>query len=180
MIAPGRATPAAAQRLVLAAAGESAGERAVPALARELAARLSALFEADSRIAQRLNDAQRRLRYANDRLWSGLHPDALGLIYDAHAAAAAGGSEIAGLVGAALGAGGRGSRAAVLEALQQIHWAIHRAFCEYQRACEERRQLAVDVGELSRQLIEVLCAAGFSERDARSVDVHELAGAGGL
>ena len=67
---------------------------------------------------------------------------------------------------------------AVLGALQQIHWAIHRAFCEYQSACEERRQLAVDVGELSQQLIEVLCAAGCSADDARDADVHELAGAG--
>lgn len=66
--------------------------------------------------------------------------------------------------------------AAVLGALQQVHWAIHRSFCAYQSACEERRQLAVDVGELSQQLPEVLCAAGFTVEDARNADVHKLAG----
>ena len=54
----------------------------VPALARELAARLSALFERDVEIVRRLNDAQRRVREANERLWSGLSPDAFGVVYD--------------------------------------------------------------------------------------------------
>ena len=54
----------------------------MPALVRELAARLSALFERDVEIVKRLNDAQRRLTEANERLWSGLSPDAFGLIYD--------------------------------------------------------------------------------------------------
>jgi hypothetical protein len=45
---------------------------AVSAWARALAARLSALFDADCGIAGRLNDAQHRLRHANERLWSGL------------------------------------------------------------------------------------------------------------
>ena len=53
-----------------------------------------------------------------------------------------------------------------------------RAFHDYQSGCEERRQLAVEVGELSVQLIEVLCVAGWSEDDARDADVHELAKAG--
>ena len=70
------------------------------------------------------------------------------------------------------------SDTAVLGALQQIHSAIDRSFCAYQSACEERRQLAVDVGELSQQLTEVLCAAGFSADDARNADVHKLAGVG--
>lgn len=73
---------------------------------------------------------------------------------------------------------GPGSDTAVLGALQQIHSAIHRSFCAYQWACEERRQLAVDVGELSQQLTEVLCAAGFGADDARNADVHKLAGVG--
>ena len=120
---------------------------AVPAHARELAARLSALFDKDSGIAARLNGAQRRLRHANDRLWSGLAPDAFGLIYDG--AAPAGHSQLAELIGATVAAGGPGPRVAVLAALQEIHWAVHRAFCEYQSACEERRQLAVEVGELA-------------------------------
>jgi hypothetical protein len=52
---------------------------------------------------------------------------------------------------------------------------IHRAFCAYQRACEQRRQLAVDVGELSQQLTDVLTAAGYRPQHARSANVHELA-----
>jgi hypothetical protein len=75
-------------------------------------------------------------------------------------------------------AGGPDIDTAVLGVLQQVHAAIHRSFCAYQSACEERRQLAVDVGELSQQLTEVLCAAGFSAQDARNADVHRLAGAG--
>jgi hypothetical protein len=54
----------------------------LPARAVELAAKLACLFESDVRLAERLNDAQRRLRHANDQLWLGLHPDALGLVYD--------------------------------------------------------------------------------------------------
>ncbi len=63
----------------------------------------------------------------------------------------------------------------MLRALQEIHWAIHRGFCEYQSASEERRQLAVDVGELSGQLTEALCAAGWSADQARTANVDELA-----
>jgi hypothetical protein len=123
---------------------------AVPAHARELAARLSALFEQDSRIVARLSSAQRRLRHANDRLRSGVAPDAFGPIKDA-------------------------SPVAVLAALPEIHGQIHRAFCECQQACEERRQLAVEVGELAAGLTDALCEAGFSRQDARRADVHQLA-----
>ncbi len=63
----------------------------------------------------------------------------------------------------------------MLEALQQIHWQIHRAFCAYQHAAEQRRQLAIDVGELSQQLTQALCAAGWSADQARHANVHELA-----
>jgi hypothetical protein len=52
---------------------------------------------------------------------------------------------------------------------------IHRAFCAYQQASEQRRQLAVDVGELSQQLTDALTAAGYHPQHARSADVHELA-----
>jgi hypothetical protein len=143
---------------------------AVPAHARELAARLSALFDKDSGIAARLNGAQRRLRHANDRLWSGLAPDAFGLIYDG--AAPAGHSQLAELIAATVAAGEPGP---VLAALQEIHWQVDRAFCEYQSACEERRQLAVEVGELAVALTDALCAAGFSQQDAQRADVHQLA-----
>lgn len=146
------------------------GDRVVPALARELAAQLSVLFERDVEIVERLNDAQRRLSEANERLWSGLSPDAFGLIYDDAAVAAVGSSEVAALMD-----GARDARTAVLGALGQIHWSIHRGFCEYQSACEERRQLAVDVGEITAKFIGALCGAGFSEEDARAANVHELA-----
>lgn len=148
----------------------STSDRAVPALARELAARLSALFDRDVEIVERLNDAQRQLREANERLWSGLSPDAFGLVYDDAAVAAVGSSEVAALMD---GAGD--TRTAVLAALGQVHWSIHRGFCEYQAACEERRGLAVEVGELSQRLTDVLCGVGWSEDDAREANVHELA-----
>jgi hypothetical protein len=145
----------------------------VSAQARELAARLSALFEADSRIATRLNDAQRRLRAANDRLWSGLDPDALASIYDG--VAPAGHSQIAKLVRDAIGVGGPEAQSTVLQALQDVHWQVHRGFCEYQSACEERRQLAVEVGELAAGLTDALCAGGWTKQDAQSANVHQLA-----
>lgn len=152
--------------------GPSASGRAVPTPARELAARLAALFERDVEIVERLNDAQGRLRDANERMWSGLSPDAFGLLYDG--VAPAGESQIARLVGDARSASGAGSQTDLLQALQQIHWAVHRAFHAYQWACEERRQLAFEVGELSQQLTVALCAAGWSADDARNANVHEL------
>jgi hypothetical protein len=151
----------------------------VPIRARQIAARLAALFVSDSEIAVRLNDAQHRLRQANDRLWSGLHPDALGVVYgDAHRVAVGQGeSAIAGRVIDALraGHGEREVEITLLAALAQMHWTIHRAFLDYQAACEERRQLAVDGGELSAQLIEALGAAGWPAEALRGVNVHELA-----
>lgn len=153
--------------------GSSMGGRAVPALARGLAARLSVLFDRDVEIVRRLNDAQHLLQDANGRLWSGLLPDAVGVVYDG--AAIAGRSPIAVLMGEAGRTGGPDGDAAVLAALQQIHWQVHRAFHGYQWACEERRQLAVEVGELSQQLTDALCAAGWSVDAARNADVHELA-----
>ena len=56
-----------------------------------------------------------------------------------------------------------------------VRQQIHRAFCAYQRASEQRRQLAVDVGELSQQLTDALTAAGYHPQHARSANVHELA-----
>jgi len=152
----------------------------VPVRARELAARLSALFERDVELVKRLGDAQRRLLGANDQLWSGVHPDALGLMYGDAVRIATGTSAITERMIDAAGGGGerREVETAMLAALQATHWAIHRAFCEFQSASEERRQLAVDVGELSQQLIEVLCASGLTEQAARSADVHELAATG--
>ena len=156
--------------------------RELPARVVELAAELARLFESDVQLAERLNDAQRRLREANDWLWSGLHPDALGLVFDDVRGLArdAGASTLAAPIIAALDGGGgeRKAGTALLAALQQAHWAIHRAFVDYQFACEERRQLAVDVGELSGQMIEALREAGWPEEAARTANVHELAKAG--
>ena len=153
----------------------------VPVRARELAARLAALFVADSQLAARLSDAQHRLLGANDRLGSALQrADALGLVSGEARRLAAGNSAIAERTIDALGAGdGPGDvKTAMVRALQRAHWTIRRSFIDYQSAYEERRQLAVDVGELSQQLIEALCAVGWSEQAARRADVHELAGTG--
>jgi len=57
----------------------------------------------------------------------------------------------------------------------RVHEQIHRAFCAYQHASEQRRQLAVDVGELAQQLTDALTAAGYSPQQARSANVHKLA-----
>lgn len=132
-------------------AGSAPGPGVVPADARELAARLAGLFEKDRGIVVRLSSAQRRLRHANDRL----RPASDGF-----------------------GATRNGSEVAVLAALGEIHWQIHRAFCEYQQAYEERRQLAVEVGELAAGLTDALCAAGFDRHDARRADVQQLAQGG--
>jgi hypothetical protein len=148
----------------------SSNGRTVSALARELAGRMSALFERDVEIVGRLNDAQRRLQSANERLWSGLSPDAFGL-----GSAPAGASHSAALMADARGGGGQDTDAVALSVLQETHWAIRSGFCVYQAACEERRQLAFEVGELSRQLTDALCAAGWSANEAQNADVHELA-----
>ena len=55
-------------------ARSASGDRVVPALARELAARLSALFECDVEIVKRLNDAQRRLTGPTSGCGRGSHP----------------------------------------------------------------------------------------------------------
>jgi len=146
----------------------------VSARARALAARLSALFQRDVEIVQRLNDAHDRLQEAGDRLWAGLSPDAFGLLYDGAGAAAIGTSPIAALIRD----GGPAANGQVLEALQQVRWQVHSSFHAYQNACEERRQLAFDVGELAQRLTEELVAAGWPERAAREANVHELAAVG--
>src|SRR5579875_3901794 len=56
-----------------------------------------------------------------------------------------------------------------------VHEQIRLAFHAYQHAAEQRRQLAVDVGELSQQLADTLTTAGVSPELARSANVHALA-----
>jgi hypothetical protein len=139
----------------------------IPVRAREVAARLSAAFTADQRLAERLGDAQRRLQRANDELWWGLHPDGLATVYQEEPAVvdqafATNRSEVLGAPDP-------------LAAIQRVHWQIHRAFHDYQAAGEQRRQLAADAGELIRELVDALTAAGWTEDQARDADVHQLA-----
>jgi hypothetical protein len=58
--------------------------RTIPERARRLAAKLELGFARDAEFATGLNGAQQRLQRANDRLWSGLHPDAVATLYGAH------------------------------------------------------------------------------------------------
>jgi len=51
--------------------------RTIPERARRLAAELEQGFARDAEFATGLNGAQQRLQRANDRLRSGLHPDAI-------------------------------------------------------------------------------------------------------
>lgn len=144
--------------------------RTIPDRARRLAAELELKFTADAALAIELNDAQRRLRRANDRLWQGLHPDAVAMLHGdcpaaLDAAVAQNRSEI-------LGA------ADPLRQAREVHWAIHQAFLDYQTVAESRRQVAAEVGELADVLIATLVDAGWSEQDARAANIHELAPTG--
>jgi hypothetical protein len=152
-----------------------------PEAARQLAGRLVDAFETDRALAERLIGCQDRLRAANGQLWSGLHPDALGLLYDDTPAAGVGegSSAIAASMVDALDAGLPAAevQAAVLAQLQEAHWAIHRAFSEHQQISEDRRHLAAEIGELIASFVAALIAAGWSEGAARTADVHQLAAA---
>lgn len=151
-------------------------------MARQLAGELADAFETDRGLAEQLAGAQRRLQAANGRLWSGLHPDALGLVYDDSAAGVVGqgSSRVAEEIVDAVRADSSVAdvEAAALGELQQVHWTIHRAFCEYQRLGEDRRHLAAEIGELIAQMVSELVAAGWSEEEARTADVRALAAAG--
>jgi hypothetical protein len=155
--------------------------------AQELAYALAGLLARDNQIVARLNDAQSRIRAANSGLWSGLHPDALALLYDEEdAVAIAANGRLRSEVNAAMidqlhrGADEHQLEAAVLAVVHEIHWTIHRAFVDYQSAAEERRQLAVEVGELAQRLTDTLTATGWAETEARNANLNQLAeGRGG-
>ena len=137
--------------------------RNIPDRARGLAAGSTD----DRTLATELNDAQRWLRRANDRLWSGLRPDGMAVLYGECAtavdvAAAQNRSEIL-------------SAPEPLREIQGVHWTINRAFGDCQAAAERRRQLAAEIGELAGELIATLVGAGWSERDAREANVNEVA-----
>ncbi len=140
--------------------------RAVPEQARGLAAELDLRFARDAELATELNAAQRRLQGANDRLWSGLHPDGIAMIYGDHPAAV----EVA----------TAHNRSQALDspdpvrAVQQVHWSIHKAFISYQDAAERRRQLAAETGELVGELMTTLVGAGWSQQDARDANIRSL------
>ncbi len=148
----------------------------VPEAARQLAGELAEAFDQDRGLAEQLAAVQDRLQSANGRLWSGLHPDALGLVYDG-AAVGQGASAVAEGVVDAVRAGGSAAEveASVVGELQEVHWTIHHAFCEYQQLGEDRRHLAAEIGELIAGFVAELVAAGWTEDDARNADVHQLA-----
>jgi hypothetical protein len=162
-----------------------------PPQAQRVAAQLSAAFTRDQQLAKQLGEAQQRLGSANDDLWSGLHPEALGLLYDETAAVGIrADGRIRSEVTALMADTWRLNEAddekeryekvetAALLAVQKIHWRIHRAFIDYQNAAEDRRHLAAEIGELVGQLVLILTAAGWSEEQARNANVDELAGRG--
>lgn len=141
--------------------------RVILPAARELAAQLAHRFEQDTQLARRQADAQQQLTRANDRLWSGLHPDGLAAVYGEDPAAVD--FAVANHHSEVLAAPDP------LAAVGQVHWCVRQAFIEHQAAAEERRQLAAVTGELIRQLIDALAVAGWSEERARDADVHEFA-----
>jgi hypothetical protein len=125
------------------------------------------LFTRDVELVQQLNAAQAQLQAANDRLWSGLQPDGLAVLYDEHPAAVE--FACAEHHSAAL------DSAEPLVAVQQVHSTVRSAFLTYQAVAEERHQLAMDVGEVTRQFVDTLVATGWSEDQARDANVRELA-----
>jgi hypothetical protein len=138
--------------------------------AQQLAARLAELFERDAALAGELGDAARQLQHANDRLWTGLDPDGLTAVYGHHPqfetirleAALAGHCDIL------------RSENPVAQ-IQQAHWEIHRSFVCHQHLAERRRQLAADIGELVAELVTALTATGWTEQQARTANLRQLA-----
>ena len=141
--------------------------RSVPDRARTLAAELALRFAQDAQLATRLNAARRRLQHPNERLWSGLHRDAIAAVYDEQPTAidVASTQDRSNVVGAPN----------PLQAVQRIHWQIHRAHCDYEASAEHRRELAALIGELSHEFVATLVAAGWSEQDVRGANVDKLA-----
>jgi hypothetical protein len=129
--------------------------------ARQLAARLADAFEQDRALAAQLNDCQDRLRAGNDRLWSGLHPDALGRVYD----------DTAG------GGVSQGSSAVAEQLLDALRAGLPAAEVEASvlPGLQDRRHLAAEIGELIAGLVAELVAAGWPEDQARNADVQQLA-----
>jgi hypothetical protein len=59
-------------------------------------------------------------------------------------------------------------------ARDQVRADVQEAFCQYAFAADKRRRLAADVGEVTTGLVAAMRDAGFSEQQARRVDVWAL------
>lgn len=139
--------------------------RPAPPGTQQIGSDLRALFTQDQALAVALNDALDRHRGAIDQLTTGLSAEALRNIY--------------GPAGPDLGLSGR--KPAVLladspvSALEDVARDARTALYDYMRISDDRRVLAVDVGELTARLVQVLTAAGLSEQQARHANVDQLA-----
>ena len=153
-----------------------AGRHAVPVAvsrhARQIAAQLSTLFEHDIEIASGSTTPTVACTSANEQLCSGLAPDAFGLIHDGdrgdsdrHQPDRRAASATAGPMPTP------DARGSATDPLADPS----RASAPTNTPAEQRRQLAIDVGELSQQLTQALCAAGWSADQARHANVHQLA-----
>jgi hypothetical protein len=56
-----------------------------------------------------------------------------------------------------------------------VHRNTHPAFIEYQTAAEGRPELAADTGKLIDRFVDTLVAAGWSQEQTRTANIHELA-----
>jgi PAS domain-containing protein len=129
---------------------------------------LERLFAQDTQLARRLNVEHRRLVDANDRLWSGLHPDGLPAIYR-HACGAV-------QLEPAFAAGSQVLQSTdPLAELQRAHWEIHEAHHRYQDIAEQRRHLAATIGEHVAAFVRALTVIGWSQEKARSANVGQIA-----
>ncbi|MGO9955945.1 MAG: hypothetical protein ACLP50_08165 [Solirubrobacteraceae bacterium] len=146
-------------------------KRSVSDRARHPATELKGLFAHDAELVEQLDDAHGRLRDANERLWSGLHPDGLRAVYGDHPA-----SEAARLQAAVHGRSRVLDSPDVLSAVQAVHWQIHQAHRDHQQVAEDRRHLAAEIGEVVRTFLDELIAGDWSEEEARTTNVEEFAG----
>jgi hypothetical protein len=148
---------------VLWASTERAADRA-----RQLARELELRFAQDTKLACKLNDAHDRSNRANDRLWRRMHPNGIAAVYGERPTA--GSAAFAKNRSEALGAPDP------LQTVQQIHWQIHKAHCDYQRVAEDRRRLGAEIGQIIRTFLDELMATGWSETEARHANIGGLAG----
>ena len=138
--------------------------RAVPEQARGSSRpSWSVRFARDAELATRAEpthsgDCER----ANDRLWSGLHPDGIAAIYGEHPAASRGRDRAQPLRDP------RRTRSAARGPAACTGPSTRRSSA-YQDAAERRRQLAAEVGELAGELIDVRS----SPRDGPSTTLSE-------